>query len=128
VCCVCCVNWVRLDQNRVQWWALAILLPSYWILENPCNILTCYGTCVPQEEVRPMQFPDMCSPKISPYHVVSLHVSPKKSVPYNFLTFVTQEEVRPTQFLLSHIGQLSEERGLKKYDKSGAGHKKLRLP
>jgi len=39
--CVCCVNWVRLDQDRVQWWGLANLLMSYWIVENPGNFLTC---------------------------------------------------------------------------------------
>ena len=51
VCCVyvcvcvcvvlCCVKWVRLDQDRVQWWGLANLIMSYWTVENPGNFLTC---------------------------------------------------------------------------------------
>lgn len=35
VCVLCCVKWVRLDQDRVQWWGLANLLMSNWIVENP---------------------------------------------------------------------------------------------
>jgi len=38
--CVFCVNWVHLDQDRVQWWGLENLLMSYWIVENPGNFLT----------------------------------------------------------------------------------------